>query len=101
MKAVSIKRPFAEAIMAGKKTVEFRSWRVRHRGLLVIHASGPGGALLGTVEVTDCVGSPGDWEWNLRNPRPFAVPVPCKGRLMLWNLSAAQEAAVRKQLDTA
>jgi hypothetical protein len=101
VKALSIKREYAEAIMAGTKTVEFRTWRTHHRGRLVVHASGKGGALLGTVEVTDCIGCQGDWEWTLRNPRPFAAPIPAKGRLMLWDLSPQQEAAVKRALTAA
>jgi hypothetical protein len=101
VKALSIKREYAEAIMRGTKRIEYRTWKTKFRGLLVVHASGPGGALLGTVEVTDCVGSPGEWEWNLKNPCPFASPIPAKGRLMLWDLSPEQEAAVTKQLAAA
>jgi hypothetical protein len=101
VKALSIKREYAEAIMRGKKRIEYRTWRTTFRGLLVVHASGKGGALLGTVEVTNCIGCKGDWEWTLRNPRPFAAPIPAKGRLMLWDLSPQQEAAVKRALAAA
>lgn len=35
----------------------------------------------------------------LRNPRPLAEPVPCKGKLGLWRLPEDVEKAVRAQLE--
>jgi len=88
MKAISIKRVFAERIMDGTKKIEYRTWPTKHRGALVIHASGPGGALLGVVEVVGCNWNDKDqvWEWELSNPRRLATPIGCKGRLMLWDV---------------
>lgn len=39
MKALTIKQPWAYAILAGHKNIENRSWPTRHRGLLAIHAA--------------------------------------------------------------
>ena len=39
MKAISIRQPWADLIIQGKKTLELRSWSVRYRGPLAIHAS--------------------------------------------------------------
>jgi hypothetical protein len=39
MKALSIRQPWAELILQGRKTLELRSWTVKHRGPLAIHAS--------------------------------------------------------------
>ena len=39
MKALSIRQPWAELIVQGKKTLELRSWTVSYRGPLAIHAS--------------------------------------------------------------
>jgi hypothetical protein len=39
MKALSIRQPWAELIVQGKKTLELRSWAVGYRGPLAIHAS--------------------------------------------------------------
>ena len=39
MKALSVRQPWAELIIQGKKTLELRSWSVKHRGPLAIHAS--------------------------------------------------------------
>ncbi|MGC5012562.1 hypothetical protein ACLQ2R_17500 [Streptosporangium sp. DT93] len=41
---------------------------------------------------------PGQHHWRLTNVRPLAQPVPCKGRLGLWNLPDAVETAVHDQL---
>jgi hypothetical protein len=39
MKALSIRQPWAELIVQGKKTLELRSWTVKYLGPLAIHAS--------------------------------------------------------------
>jgi hypothetical protein len=39
MKALSIRQPWADLIVQGKKTLELRSWSVKYRGALAIHAS--------------------------------------------------------------
>lgn len=53
------------------------------------------GAVIGSVEVVDCVpsgkmeGDPwviGPWCWVLANPVPLASPVPLSGRLMLFEV---------------
>ena len=98
MRALSVKRKWAELIVQGKKREEWRSWQTRHRGLLVIHASGKGGALVGVVEVVDVVGVPGEYAWQLRKARRFAVEIPARGRLMTWTLTPEQERAVRRAL---
>ena len=39
MKCLSIKQPFADLIISGKKKIEIRSWKTSYRGELLIHAS--------------------------------------------------------------
>jgi predicted transcriptional regulator len=39
MKALSLKQPFAELILQGKKKVELRKWNTKFRGEFLIHAS--------------------------------------------------------------
>lgn len=39
MKALSLKQPFAELILQGKKTIELRKWNTKFRGTFLIHAS--------------------------------------------------------------
>lgn len=39
MKVLSIKQPYAELIVSGKKSIEIRSWNTKFRGEFLIHAS--------------------------------------------------------------
>lgn len=48
-------------------------------------------AIIGSVDLVDCrrgVDSPwavrGQFQWVLRDPKLFPVPIPCSGRLGLW-----------------
>ncbi len=68
MKALSLKQPFAELILSGKKTIEVRKWNTKFRGKFLIHASKvpdsksmkkfgftklPTGMILGEAELVD------------------------------------------------
>lgn len=72
MKTLSIRQPWAELILQGRKTIELRTWPTHHRGSIMIHAGGKverdicaehgldpdalvRGALIGTVEIVDMV----------------------------------------------
>lgn len=119
MKSLTICQPYATAIMLGLKTVENRTWPTRERGRILIHAGKslaylqdayrswgsalnhealphpweltlPYGAILGTVDLIDCVDrahgigfdstfATGPWCFVLANPRPFVQPVPYRG----------------------
>lgn len=39
MKTLSLKQPFAELILQGRKTIELRKWNTSFRGEFLIHAS--------------------------------------------------------------
>jgi predicted transcriptional regulator len=39
MKCLSLKQPFAELLVSGKKTIELRKWITKFRGKFLIHAS--------------------------------------------------------------
>ncbi len=39
MKALSLKQPWAELILQGRKTIETRKWNTNFRGTFLIHAS--------------------------------------------------------------
>lgn len=39
MKVLSLKQPFAELILQGKKTIELRKWNTKFRGEFLIHSS--------------------------------------------------------------
>ena len=110
-RALSIKQPWAWAIVTGNKDIENRS-RVTHlREPLLIHAGLrfsdegfgflerhgiscpsedelPTGALVGMAELTDCVkesGSPWGhadyWHWILSSPLEFRKPIDYPGSL--------------------
>lgn len=86
MRALSIRQPYAEQILRGKKKVEYRSRPTNIRERIYIYASLtpgypedwegmkmqpgdlPTGVLVGTVEITNCTGKPGDYEWYLAKP---------------------------------
>ena len=39
MKCLSLKQPYAELLVSGKKTIELRNWNTSFRGKFLIHAS--------------------------------------------------------------
>ncbi len=39
MKALSLKQPWAELVVSGRKTIEIRKWNTHFRGKFLIHAS--------------------------------------------------------------
>lgn len=126
MKALSIKQPWASLIANGIKDIENRTWRTNFRGRIYIHASAlkkfnvqmtdpqttlslpviqlaiegkmPFGAIIGEVDIIDCVqnhssiwadhAAPGDkpiWNWVLANPVLYDKPIEkVKGALSLW-----------------
>ena len=117
IKLISIRQPFAWAIVAGHKTIENRTWDTRYRGLLYIHAAGRMhrtpikeverqsgvavdrsqlvmGAIIGHVELVDVItqsSSPwfeGPYGFVLANAT-IIKPVPALGRLSIYNAPAA------------
>lgn len=92
LRALSVQQPFAELILSGRKHVEYRTRPCRLRERVYIYASkapGPAaayseagysrddlvrGKLLGTVEIVDCTGTPGNYRWRLA--RPLRLPEP-------------------------
>ncbi len=100
MKTLSIKQPYAEQILLGEKTIEYRTWRTHHRGDFLIHASKKPatnsfsdldlanldyGKIVGIVELVNVVGYPdGSYGWILENPRRID-PITHNGRLMFWD----------------
>lgn len=109
MRALTVKQPWAHAIIHYGKNVENRSWRTTYRGPLVIHAaqridphirrqipSAPFeycGGIIGIVDLIDCVrdhpsdwAEPDCWHWVLENPRPLPFRA-MKGKLGLWTIA--------------
>jgi len=116
MKALSLKQPWAWAVLHTDKDVENRSWYCGYRGPLVIHGSKNWdqkgyeflvyrmdvwvpekerhvfGALQGIVEMVDCVDRCdsrwffGDWGFVFEDPREFKRPIPWRGQQMLFDV---------------
>jgi hypothetical protein len=93
MLALSIRQPFVEQIFRRTKKIEYRSVPTKIKGRVLIYASlkprlekafwrgmgkGPGdlaaGLIVGTVEIWDCRGKPGDYRWYLRKPKRLRTP---------------------------
>jgi hypothetical protein len=91
--ALSIRQPFAEAILSGRKKIEFRSTPTRRLNERVyIYASqkpreaaqfrrfrvspdAPRGVIVGTVEISHCTFDGRDWCWYLRSPKRLQRPL--------------------------
>ncbi len=81
MRALSIRQPWADHILDGTKTIEFRSINTRIRERVYIYASMkssgtlPTGKIVGTVEIHDAKKVGGEYQWLLRNPRRLKRPI--------------------------
>jgi hypothetical protein len=79
MKALSLKQPFAELVISGKKTIELRNWNTTFRGKFLIHASKtpdskamnefgfeklPLGVIVGETELVDVKKYNNDFEYK-------------------------------------
>jgi hypothetical protein len=108
--AISVRQPFAYAIMHLGKDVENKSSRTRAllKKRVLIHASltvesdealkcklDPDeltiGAIVGSVEIADCIrnskskwASRGSWHWVLKNPRVLSKPIRFKGKVGIF-----------------
>ncbi len=127
MKAICIKQPWAWLICAGYKDIENRDWSTKFSGRVYVHAGVSKsedtimvyaqvcqcltkeqafrladaqlvfGAIIGEVDITDCVTeskSPwfvGRYGFVLANPVLYDIPIPCKGKLGFFTPDIAQE----------
>ena len=123
MKALTIKEPWASLIIEEYKKYEFRSWKTKYRGKILIHAGGSvekdiinrfsdydininPGYIIGHATIVDCIlvdeefnkklrnidpvvygrsNHTETYAWNLENVVKYENPIPCKGKLGLWN----------------
>lgn len=122
VRMLTVRQPWAWAIVYAAKDVENRSRYVSYRGLLLVHAGQSvdpegveflraagidppaealqGGHIVGSVEVTGCViGSPSRWarpgEWHVQvsTPRPATGLVTARGNVVLMKPPAGWERA--------
>lgn len=100
-RALSLRSPWAELVISGRKRIENRSWQTQYRGRIWIHESGPGGrGLLGTITLVDILTEDEAWEafpkqrryiegpwcWVLADPKLRKRPILCPGALRLWRV---------------
>jgi predicted transcriptional regulator len=92
MVALSVRQPYAELILSGVKTIEFRNQRTHKRGRVYLYASKssagkigeivgsrmeglPRGLIVGTIEIVGCRETrSGVYEWDLEKPKRFRRP---------------------------
>lgn len=113
MKALSVKQPWAWAIIHAGKDIENRPRPTNIRQPIAIHASKEvmeldwwprrtvrppsedewaTGAIIGFVDLVGCVEESrskwfsGPYGYVLENPRPLVEPVPCNGALGFWDV---------------
>jgi hypothetical protein len=125
MRALTVRQPWAWAIIHAGKDIENRGWTNRHvAGTIAIHA-GSGldpldelprgaktprsddlvrGAIIGVVDIVGVVKRhrskwfSGPLGWLLQNPRPLPKPIRYSGRLGLWRIPPAIERTIAQQL---
>jgi len=132
MRAITLHQPWASLWLTDAKIHETRTWPTRHRGSLAVHAGlrpmrereishslhclcqdylGPNylknlvtGAVVGVVELIDCVSSngfvpdphdllcgdfsPNRWLWRRGKFVRFETPIDYRGRQGLWTFAA-------------
>jgi hypothetical protein len=120
MKALTIRQPHANRIFYQCKDIENRTWCRNISGLVAIHAGAQLesddlkpkdsrvqmvlGAIIGVVDVVDCVEEHkskwfnGPYGFVLANPRLLPKPIPFKGKLGFWDVPSKIEREIRKQL---
>ncbi len=52
MKSLSVKQPYADYILDGKKTIETRVWNTKFRGAFLVHSSG---TIIGKANLVDVI----------------------------------------------
>jgi activating signal cointegrator 1 len=102
---LSVRQPWVELILQGRKTIEVRTWTTTHRGPLWLHAGQrvdthacvphgvpleglSVGALVGTVEVVDCFAFDASTWTSLRHLHMNLVPF--EERFVGWVLRNPQ-----------
>jgi hypothetical protein len=133
MKAITLRQPWAWAIINAGKDIENRNWKTHFRGRVAIHAALgmtrdeyekayrymrninrrikipayaglERGAIIGTVEIVDCVHDSnslwfmGEYGFVLAHPKRLPEPIPCKGALSFWNVPEHIESLINKAI---
>ncbi len=75
MKALSVRAPYAQALVTGAKAIEWRDWATSYRGPLLVHESslrGGRGAIVGRVQLNAIERVDGLYAWHVSAPVAFA-----------------------------
>lgn len=103
MKVLSIRQPWASLIIKGYKKYEFRSWKTKYRGKILIHASGMiekkmlerfkeydldinTSAIIGEAELTDCIKVDKDFNDKLKSIDPVVYGNSNHDETYAWKL---------------
>lgn len=103
MKALTIKEPWASLIINGYKKYEFRSWRTKYRGKILIHAGlslekdnaikfkeynldYTLGAIIGEATLVDCIYVDEELNNGLLNINPLVYGISNHTRKYAWKL---------------
>lgn len=97
-RALSVRQPYAELILRGRKKIEYRTASTRIRERVYIYASQtpgaaddfsklglepgdlPTGVIVGTVEIVGCTRVRGKYHWRLARPKRLARSRKPRGR---------------------
>ena len=88
MKVITIKQPYATLIAKGLKKYEFRTWKTKYRGEILIHAGKgidkeamkkfsqynfeyPSGCIIAKVIITDCIEVTDEFRKQLKKENPL------------------------------
>lgn len=103
MKTLSIRNPWATLIINQYKTYEFRSWKTKYRGKILIHSSKnieknmldrfkvynleyTNGAIIGEALLTDCILVTKEFNEELKNINPIVYGKSNQTETYAWKL---------------
>lgn len=86
MKVITLKQPFASLVAEGYKEYEFRTWKTKYRGDILIHAGKgidknamkrytnlnleyPSGVIIAKATLTDCIKVDEEFKSNIKNDK--------------------------------
>lgn len=104
MKVLTIKQPWASLIIEGYKKYEFRSWKTKYRGKILIHAGMslekdmvdrfksynldyPLGCIIGEATLEDCILVDKEFNEQLRKENPIVYGRSNHVETYAWKLS--------------
>ena len=106
MKVITIKQPWASLIVYGYKNYEFRTWKTKYRGDILIHAGKgvdkeamkkfehlnleyPKGSIIGKAKISDCIYIDQSFKDKLaeENYRVYEGVIKCESDLYAFKLN--------------